>query len=87
MLYSLVYRCFTLYSDRKKFQRELVTLKGTFQRNVYLTSFVGKCFKMFLRRLYIVKSTLATAEKKPLWLVLFCLGLISLEVINKIRML
>ena len=64
MLSTLVYRCFTLRSDWTKFCRELVTLNGIFQRNVYLT-FIEKCFKKFLERLHIVKLTLATTEKKP----------------------
>ena len=37
MLYSLVYRCFTLRSDWTKFNRELVTLKEIFRRNGYPT--------------------------------------------------
>ena len=64
MLYTLVYRCFTLCSDWTKFHGELVALKEIFQRNGYPTSFVGKCFEKFLDRLHIIKSTLATVEKK-----------------------
>ena len=60
MLYTLVYRCFTLCSDWSKFHRELVTLKEIFQRNGYPKSFIDKCFKKFLDRLHIIKTTLAT---------------------------
>ena len=63
MLYTLVYRCFTLCSDWKKFRRELVTLKEIFQRNGYLKSFIDICFNKFLDRLHIVKATLAAVEK------------------------
>ena len=69
MVYTLVYRCFDLSSDWTKFHRELATLKEIFQRNGYPKSFIDKCFKKFLDRLHIIKSTLATVEKKPLHLV------------------
>ena len=41
-----------------EFHRKLVTLKEIFQRDVYLTSFIDNCFKKFLGRLHIIKSTL-----------------------------
>ena len=85
MLYTLVHRCFTLWSDRSKFHRELLTLKETFQRNGYLKLFLDKCFKKFLDRLHIIKPTLATVEKKALRLVLPYLAPISLQVRTKIR--
>ena len=85
MLYTLVYRCFTLCSDWSKFHRELVTLKEIFQRNGYPKSFIDKCFKKFLDRLHIIKPTSATVEKKALRLVLPYLGLISLQVRTKTR--
>ena len=74
MIYTLVYRCFTLCSDWTKFQRELVTLKEIFQRNGYPKSVIDKCFKKFLDRLYLIKTTLARVEKKPPHLVLPYLG-------------
>ena len=85
MLYTLIYRCFTLCSDWSKFHRELVTLKEIFQRNGYSKSFIDKCFKKFLDRLHIIKPTSATVEKKALRLVLPYLGPISLKVGTKIR--
>ena len=83
MLYTLVYRCFTLCSDWTKFHRELITLKEIFQRNSYPTSCINKCFKNFLDRLHIIKSTLATVEKKSLCLVLPYVVPISLQVRTK----
>ena len=76
MPYTLVYRCFTLYSEWSKLHRELVALKEIFQRNGYPKSFIEKCFKKFLDRLHIIKPTSATVEKKALHLVLPYLGLI-----------
>ena len=83
MLYTLVHRCFTLYSDWSKFHRELVILKEIFQRNGYPKSFIDKCFKKFLDRLHIVRPTSATVEKKASRLVLPYLGPISLQVRTK----
>ena len=45
------------------FKRELVTLKEIFQSNGYPTPFIDKCFKKFLDRLHIKKTTLATVER------------------------
>ena len=85
MLYTLVYRCFTLCSDWTKFHEELETLKEIFQRNGYLKLFIDKCFKKFLDRLHIIKPTWAGVEKKALHLVLPYLEPISLQVRTKIR--
>ena len=74
MLYTLVYRCFTLCSDWSNFHGELVTLKEIFQRNGYPKSFIDKRVKKFLDRLHIIKPTSATVENKALRLVLPYLG-------------
>ena len=83
MLYTLVYRCFTLCSDWSNFHGELVTLKEIFQRNGYPMSFIDKCVKKFLDRLHIIKPTSATVENKALRLVLPYLGPIFLQVRTK----
>ena len=64
MLYTLVHIWFTLCSDCMEFHRELATLNGIFQRNGYPKSFIAKCFKKFLDRLHIIKTTSSTVEKK-----------------------
>ena len=79
MLYTLVYRCFTLCSDRSKFHREIATLKEISQRNGYPKSFIDKCSKC-LDRLHIIKPISATVKKKALRIVLPYLGPISLKV-------
>ena len=61
-----------------------MTLKDIFQRNCYPKSFIDKCFKKFLDRLHIIKSTLATVEKKPLRLVLPYIGPLSLQIRVKV---
>ena len=64
MLYTLVHIWFTLCSDCMEFHRELATLNEIFQRNGYPKSFIAKCFKKFLDRLHIIKTTSSTVEKK-----------------------
>ena len=85
MLYTLVYKYFTLCSDWSKFHRELVTFKEIFLRNGYPKSVIDKYFKKFFDRLHIIKFTSVTVEKKTLRLVLPYLGPISLQVRIKIR--
>ena len=74
MLYTLVYRCFTLCSDWKKFLRELVTLKEIFQRNGYLKSFIDKCFNKFLDRLHIGKTYFSSSGKEAFALIINLFG-------------
>ena len=85
MIYTLVYRCFSLCSDWTKFHNELIILKEIFLKNGYPSSYIDNCFKTFLDKLFINRPKLATAEKKVLTLVLPYLGDISLQTRTKIQ--
>ena len=64
MIYTLVYRCFSLCSDWSKFHKELKTLKEIFLKNGYPLSYIDNCFKTFLDRLFIKRPLVTTVEKK-----------------------
>ena len=63
MVYTLVYRCFHICPNWKQFHTELIFLKGIFQKNGYLNTFIDKCFKKFLNNIYLVKENVSTVEK------------------------
>ena len=52
MIYTLVFRCFSIFSNWTNFHNKLVFLKDMFLKNRYPISFIDKCFKTFLHQLY-----------------------------------
>ena len=85
MVYTLVYRCFRICSDRKKFHAELTFLKTILCKNGYPENFIDKRFKKFLDNIHIVKEKVSTVERKRLLLVLPYLGVISLQTRTKLQ--
>ena len=61
MIYTLVFRCFSICFNWINFHDELVFLKDIFFKNGYPISFIDKCFKTFLDRLYLKRLQLLTA--------------------------
>ena len=79
MIYSLVIRflwiCFSWW----------ILLREILQKNGYQEKFIGRCFKIFLNRIYILKEKVPIVEKKPLQLVLPYLATISLQARTKLQ--
>ena len=80
MVYTLVYRCFRICSDWKKFHAELTFLKTIFCRNGYPENFID-----VLDNIHLVKEKVPTVERKRLLLVLPYLGVISLQTRTKLQ--
>ena len=85
LVYTLVYRCFHICSDWKKFHAELTFLKTIFRKNSYPENFIHKCFKKFLDNIHLVKEKVPTVERKRLLLDLPYLGVISLQTRTKLQ--
>ena len=85
MACSLVYRCFCISLDWKKFHEEVTFLKRIFRKNVYPENFIDKCSKKFLDNMHLVKEKVPTVERKRLLLVLPYLGVISLQTRTKLQ--
>ena len=77
MLYTLVCRCFRIFSDWTKFHAELTFLKNIFRKNGYPENFIDKCFRMFLDNIHLVKERVPTVERNRLLLVLPYLGVMT----------
>ena len=60
-------------------------LREVFQKNGYPENFRGRCFKLFLNRIHILKEKVTTVEKKPLRLALPYLGTISMQNRTKLQ--
>ena len=85
MIYTLVYRSFSICSNWTNFHNELVFLKDISLKNRYPISFIDKCFKTFLDQVYLKRLQVLTTEKKTLTLVLSFLEELSLQTRTKIQ--
>ena len=56
-----------------------------FKKNSYPENFINNCFKVFLDNKYRVRRKVITVPKKTLFLVLPCLGPLSLQTRTKLR--
>ena len=63
MIYTLVFRCFSICSNWTNFHNELVFLKDIFFKNGYPISFIDKFFKTFLDLTFLGKLSLQTRTK------------------------
>ena len=85
LLHTLLYRPFWICSDWTKFHLELVKLIDVFKNNGYPENFIDNCFKVFLDNKYRAREKVITVPKKTLFLVLPCLGSLSLQTRTKLR--
>ena len=79
LVYSLLFRCFTICSDFSKFHWEVNSLKNILTKNGYPCSFIDLCIKNFLNKFYKPKSACITAPKKEIIIVLPFLSSLSLH--------
>ena len=56
LIWSLLYRAFSLCSSFELFHQGILKLKDIFKRNGYPTSFVDNCVKRFLNKVFIKKK-------------------------------
>ena len=78
LVYTLLYRCFSLVSDLSKFHNEVEILKKLFIKNGYPSKFVDKCIFKFMNKKFAPISTVLTVPKKELNIILPYLGKNSL---------
>ena len=84
LIWSLLYRAFSLCSSFELFHQEILKLKDIFKRNGYPISFIDNCVKRFLDKVFIKKKTLLTASKKQLVCVLPFIGKTSLQLRSRL---
>ena len=77
LVYTLLYRSFSICSSYEKFHEEIVLLKDIFKKNEYLQFFIDKCIKKYLSKLFVPERMVHTVHKKQVLLVLPFLGPLS----------
>ena len=84
MIYTIVYRCFSICSSFSRFHIELQNIKEIFRKIGYPKQFIDRCIKTFFDKLYTFKPIVSTVEKKNLLLVLPYLGIVSQQIHKKL---
>ena len=57
LIWSLLYRAFSLCSKFELFHQEILKLKDIFKRNGHPATFIDNCVKKFLDKVFIEKKT------------------------------
>ena len=70
MIYTLVNRCFWIWTSYSILHQQLILLREILQKNDYAENFIDRCFKLFLNRIHILKEKVPTVKKKPVRLFL-----------------
>ena len=87
LIKSLLFWCFSLYSDFINFDHEIDKLKSILYKNSYPRDLVDKCIKEFLDKILTPKPIVSTVPKKNFVIDLSDLGKLSLHIrtgINRI---
>ena len=84
MIWSLLYRAFSSCSSFELLHQEILKLKDIFKRNGYPISFIDKCVKRFLDKVFVEKKTFLTASKKQLVCALPLIGKKSLQLRSRL---
>ena len=84
MIWSFLYRAFSLCSSFELLHQEILKLKDILKRNGYPISFIDKCVKRFLDKVFIEKKTFLTASKKQLFCVLPFIGKTFLQLRSRL---
>ena len=80
LIKSLLFRCFSLFSDFIKIHYEIDKLKSILYKNSYPHNLVDKYIKEFLDKILASKSVVSTLPKKNLAIALPRLGKLSLQI-------
>ena len=63
LVYTLLYRSFSICSSYEKFHEEIVLLKGIFKKNEYPQLLIEKSIKKYFSKLLVTKRIVRTVQK------------------------
>ena len=66
LIFTLLFRIFSIFSDFSKFYEEVNYLKDVLKKNSFPTNLVYKCIKIFLNKQFAQKILEHTVPKKVL---------------------
>ena len=87
LIFTLLFRIYTICSDWSKIHTEIINLRNIMLKNNFPSSFVDRCIKLFLDRLFSKKQVVFTVPKKVINISLPFMGSDSLKIrsqLNKI---
>ena len=84
LIFTLLFRCFTICSDMQSFHLEVEQLRQIFKCNNYPVGLIDQCVKTFLNKIYVLKRNLITVPKKNVLIVLPFLGQFSLNLRSRL---
>ena len=79
LIFTLMFRCFTICSDMQSFHLEVEQLQQIFECNNYPVGLIDQCVKTFLIMIYVPKRISIIVLKKDVLIVLPFLGQFSLN--------
>ena len=85
MILTLLFRCFSICSDYTLFHLEVERLREILKKNSYPVGIIDKTIQTFLNNLYVPKKVYLTAPKKEVFIILPYLGLMSLNLKQKLQ--
>ena len=85
LLYTLLFRYFSLCTNYKLFHLEIIELKNIFLKNGYSSKFFDACVGRFLDKIFIPKKIKVTVPQKELFITLPYLGPLSEKTKKRIK--
>ena len=85
LIFTLLFRCYSLCSNYEKFHVEIEFLRDIFKRNSYPSNLVENAISIFLKQLYVPKKVVLTVPKKELLLILPFMGNLSISLRKQIH--
>ena len=85
MIFTLLFRTFSIVSDFSRFHSEVCNLKEILKKSAFPIKLIDNCIKIFLNKKFIETPVMTTVEKKDLLIVLPFLGKLSLELRTRLQ--
>ena len=85
MIFTLLFRTFSIVSDFSRFHSEVCHLKEILKKNAFPIKLIDSCIKNFPNKRLTEKPVTLTAEKKDLVIVLPFLGKLLLDIRTRLR--
>ena len=85
MIFTLLFRTFSIISDLSRFHSEVCYLKEILKKNAFPINLIDSCIKNFLNKRLTEKPVTLTAEKKDLVIVLPFLRKWSLDLRTRLK--
>ena len=80
LVFTLLHRCFTLFTNFDNFYKEVEKLKEILRKNSYPSSVIDSCIYKFLNKVLVTAKVVHTVPKRDIFITLPYLGFFSISV-------